>query len=117
MSDASEGEVYYDVVGGVDRVRRGKRKHSHGPYSGAEKKMERAYQYMKAQTHWMDGELSDMVSLYLAAQFAAYQEVLKRYSYNEMPDPQPEDWERLREELGIPAPVGEDDELDVGGLV
>lgn len=112
-----DGEMYLDVVSGRVRRRQGKRKHSRGPYSGAEKRMSRAFQYMMASMHWMDGELADMVAVYLAAQFAATQTVLRKYSYDNVPNPTADDWEALREELGM-LPIGVDggDEFDLGQL-
>lgn len=95
------GEVYLDVVKGEVRKRTGPRKHRRGPYSGAEKKMRLAFNRMIASMHWMDGELADMTATYFAAQFAAVCTVTDRYSFDAMPNPGPEDWDALRDELGI----------------
>jgi hypothetical protein len=70
--------------------------------SAAEKRMSRAFQHLMASLHWMDGELSDKVADEFTAMFAASKVACDRFSYQNFPDPRPEDWTELREQLSVP---------------
>lgn len=99
--DEEPGEFYTDTISGQRRRKRGKRKVRMGPYSLAEKNMVRAFQYAMAALHHMDGELAELVARRYTAQFVLDKATFERYSYNNLPDPQPEDWQELREEMGL----------------
>lgn len=118
-SSADAVSMYHDVVQGRDRPRRGKRKPPRGPFSTAEKYMRRAYSSMNVAMHNMDGELADLVAREFTVWFKLSDQIMRRWSFEHVKDPGPEDWNDLREELGIAREKGEDKggEFDVGDLV
>jgi hypothetical protein len=113
-------EYYTDAISGERRERRKKRKVSRGPYSLAEKNMKRAFAEMvNVVMHRMDGELCDLACKEFTAWFVLSTQVMRRYSFDQLRDPQPSDWEELKEELGMArrrAPA-EAEEFDVGNLM
>lgn len=110
-------EVYYtDIVGMRRRRRKSTRKVSRGPYSGAEKLMNRAYLRLKADTHYMDGELSDLAARYITAWMTSVSRVMREeFAYSVLPDPQPDDWEHLKDKMGLVV-ISEQEGFDVGDL-
>lgn len=121
MSDEvpDAGEMYWDKVQGRMRRRRGSRKRSHGPMSTDEKNMSRAFQGMLIrEMHYMDGEMADAVARRFTVQFAATRAVLRKYSFNNCPDPQREDIEAMLDELwDAQEDTGKDgEEFDLGDL-
>jgi hypothetical protein len=53
-----------------------------GKYSLAEKRMDRAYRYMMASLHHMDGELADVTANDWTVKFARGQAIQERYSFD-----------------------------------
>jgi hypothetical protein len=99
--DEEAGEYYIDALTGKRRRRRGKRKRRMGQYSLAEKNMVRAFQKLMAAMHHMDGELADLTAQEFTKWFAFAKVTCERYSYENLPDPVPEDWQELRMELDM----------------
>jgi hypothetical protein len=120
MGDDDAVPMYRDVVKGRDRPRKGARKVSgRGSYSGAEKRMKEAFSLMvNVEIHRLDGELSDLICAEMTAWFTLARQILRRYSYQELPHPSMADWEALREEMDYVRREGkiEEGELDVGDL-
>lgn len=119
--DTEDGDVvmyYTDAITGDRRPRRRPRKVSRGPYSTAEKLMKRAFAEMvNVHVHRLDGELSDLVCKEFTTWFVLSSQVMRRYSFQELSDPQAEDWEALREELGLARQQQAPPVFDVGDLM
>jgi hypothetical protein len=118
VEDEEAGEFYTDAVTGRRRRKRGKRDTPRGPYSGAEKRMIQSWRLLVARLHHMDGELSDLTASRITVIVTGWRLAMERYSTVNLPDPTPEDWVSLREELGIPEEFpGEDvGGFDIGNL-
>lgn|SRR5487761_380361 len=115
-----ESLYYSDAITGEMRRRRGKRKKPRGPYSTAEKAMVLSWKLLMARMHYMDGELADLAARYFTSVFTLWDQSVSRYSYENLNDPQPADWERLQEELGVAITKNESPDMskdfDVGNL-
>ena len=96
------GEWYRDALTGEARRKRGKRrKKPRGQYSLAEKNMVRAFQSMMAKMHYCDGELADLSAKAFTGWFTVARQLFGEFSFDNMPDPDPEDWHELAEQLGM----------------
>src|ERR1700722_20165838 len=76
-----DAERYFDKAQERMRPRRGQRKVKMGKYSLKEKRMDRAYRYMMASMHHMDGELADSTAEDWTMLFVRGQAIQEKYSY------------------------------------